>query len=357
MILSGRYLQKGTIVQAYKNILIIKMSSLGDVLHALPVVYALRENCPGARIVWAVHPNFSAVLPGKPYIDDIVYIDKKRLKSPSYWAALRRTLHAYNFDLCLDLQGLAKSAVVAFLSGAKEKYGYWEMREGSFLVSKGLAGEHQYDHVIERYLDTVRVLDGKVTGIEFPLPSVETEKREMMSRLTAAGMTGAYVAIVPGARWQVKEWPLAYWEKLISCITDTGMNVVLLGSRDDVPKGKHIAEHTDSPRVFDWTGKTTLKELMAAISLSVLYISADTGPLHIANALKKELIALFGPTSPARTGPYGGVNCPYIHILTSPTSRATPEHPLIDDPECMAQLTADMVWDEYKSIMQEVQHD
>ncbi len=88
-----------------------------------------------------MHKQFSAVLPGKPYIDDIVYIDKKGLKSLSYLKELRRTLHEYHFDMCLDLQGLAKSAIVAFCSGAKEKYGYWEMREGSFLVSKGLDGD------------------------------------------------------------------------------------------------------------------------------------------------------------------------------------------------------------------------
>lgn len=170
-------------MKPYKNILIVKMSSLGDVLHALPTLYALRENCPDARIVWAVHKQFSAVLPGKPYIDDIVYIDKKGLKSLSYLKELRRTLHEYHFDMCLDLQGLAKSAIVAFCSGAKEKYGYWEMREGSFLVSKGLTGTHKFDHVIERYLDTVRALGGAVDGVEFPLPSVDAEKRRFQGDL------------------------------------------------------------------------------------------------------------------------------------------------------------------------------
>lgn len=345
-------------MKEYKNILIIKMSSLGDVLHALPTVYALRENCPKARIVWAVHETFSAVLPGKPYIDDVVYIDKKRLKSLSYWRELRRTLHAYQFDVSFDLQGLAKSAIVAFNSGAKEKYGYWEMREGSFLVSKGLKGAHQYDHVIERYLDTVRVLGGTVDAIEFPLPDISAVQATMAKRLTADGMQGPYIAIVPGARWDVKEWPVTYWQEFIRRVTDTGVNVLLLGSKDDAEKGRAITQGVPSSRVFDYTGRTSLKELMAAIADARLYISADTGPLHIANALKKELIALFGPTCPDRTGPYGGANSSYIHLLISPTSRATAAHPLIDDPQCMAQITVEMLWQEYTTVWKKVKrHD
>ena len=94
---------------------------------------------------------------------------------------------------------------------------------------------------------------------------------------------------------------------------------------------------------------------MAAISLSQVYLSADTGPLHIANAMKKELIALFGATSPDRTGPYGGAGSDYIHLIVSPTSQATPQHPLIDDPDCMAQITVDQVWQEYEKAIKRVE--
>lgn len=326
------------------------MSSLGDVLHALPTVYALRKNCPEARIVWAVHKQFSPVLPGKPYIDDVVYIDKKRLKSVTYIRELRRTLHAYDFDLCLDLQGLAKSAVVAWCSGAREKYGYWEMREGSFLVSKGLVGAHKYDHVIERYLDTVRALGGTVDAVEFPLPSIEAEKEAMGRRFQADGLNGPYVAVVPGARWEVKEWPVSYWQEFLRRLAASGMYAVLLGSGDDMEKGRAITEAVSSPRILDYTGKTSLRELMASIAMAEVYISADTGPLHIANALKKELIALFGPTCPDRTGPYGGKNASYIHLVISPTSKATQEHPLVDDPQCMRQITVDEVWRTYETV-------
>ena len=93
---------------------------------------------------------------------------------------------------------------------------------------------------------------------------------------------------------------------------------------------------------------------MAAIAESTLYISADTGPLHIANALKKELIALFGPTCPQRTGPYGGNDDSYIHMVLSPTSQATPERPLVDDPDCMAQITPDMLWQVYEGVLKKV---
>ena len=342
-------------MKAYKNILVIKMSSLGDVLHALPTLYALRQNCPDARIVWAVHEQFAPVLPEKPYIDEVIYIDKKRLKSLSYWKELRRTLHAYHFDVSFDLQGLAKSAIVAWLSGAEERYGYWEMREGSFLVSKGLTGPHKYDHVIERYLDTVRVLGGRVDAIEFPLPDITGERRAWRQRLAADGLTGPYVAIVPGARWSVKEWPLSHWQEFLQRLTASGMAAVLLGSGDDVPKGKALKDHDSSGQVFDYTGRTDLRQLMAAIAESALYISADTGPLHMANALKKELIALFGPTCPQRTGPYGGNDDAYIHMVLSPTSQATPERPLVDDPDCMAQITPDALWQVYEGVLKKVE--
>lgn len=338
----------------YNTILIIKMSSLGDVLHALPTLYALRENNPKAKIVWAVHENFSAVLPGKPYIDEVVHIDKKKLKSISYLWALRKKLHAYHFDMCLDLQGLAKSAIVAWLSGAKERYGYWEMREGSFLVSKGLVGPHKKDHVIERYLDTVRVLGGTVSSVQFPLPSLVDEEKRMEERFRREGLAGPYIAIVPGARWNVKEWPLSYWIALCTRLVEENIPVVLLGSKDDMEKGKAISQGVASTLIHDCTGKTTLKELMAAISLSALYISADTGPLHIANALKKELIALFGPTSPDRTGPYGGTDSSYIHLMISKTSKATPDHPLVDDPECMAQISVDSVFHTAMTVWKKV---
>ncbi|MDY3973056.1 lipopolysaccharide heptosyltransferase II [uncultured Veillonella sp.] len=335
----------------YKNILIIKMSSLGDVIHALPTLHAIRQNWPQAKITWAVHEQFSAVLPGEPYIDEVLYINKKKLKSISYLLELRRELQSRQFDMCLDLQCLAKSAIVAFLSGAKEKYGYWELREGSKLVNKALVGPNQYGHVIERYLDTVRALGGRVDSIEFPLRRSEEAAQSVRAKLEARGlsMDHPYIVVAPGARWAVKEWPIGNFAQLATRLSEAGLPVVLIGAPNDASKGESIKSVATSSQVVNMIGQTNLLELIELIGHSALYISADTGPLHIANALKRPLIALFGPTSPDRTGPYGGS---YVHIIKSPTSRATVEEPLIDDPECMAQITVDQVMDEVKPILE-----
>lgn len=337
-------------MKEYKRILIVKMSSLGDVIHALPTLYAIRKNWPNAHITWAVHEQFSGPLPGKPWLDDVLFIDKKKLKSISYLWTLRRILHERNFDMCLDLQCLAKSAIVSFLSGAKEKYGYWELREGSNLVNKALVGPNKYGHVIERYLDTVRALGGTVDTIEFPMNESEAAANSCEAKLRAQGMPQGddYVVVAPGARWIVKEWPIPHFTDLCKRLAAQKQYVVLIGAPSDKEKADEIQNGVDSPYIINMTGQTSLEELIELIRRSKLYISADTGPLHIANALKRPLIGLYGTTSPERTGPYGG---DYVHIIVSPTSEATPEAPLVDDPECMAQITVDTVWETVQTLL------
>lgn len=151
--------------QKYENILIIKLSSLGDICHALPSLTALRNLYPRARISWAVNKQFADLLIGHPMLDEVIIIDKKSLTGGSfgaryqYFKRLRAELKSRKFDLVLDLQGLLKSSVIALMTGCKTRYGYWEMREGSGLVTKAIKGNYAQEHVIQRYLDVVRFLD------------------------------------------------------------------------------------------------------------------------------------------------------------------------------------------------------
>ena len=289
----------------YNNILIIKMSSLGDVIHALPTLYALRKRFPKARITWAVHSAFAALVPGAPWVDEIYFIDRKRIRQFSYWRELRRDLHSRHFDLVIDLQMLAKSALISFLSGGRRRVGNWDAREGSFLVSEPIKGSHQKGHVIEQLLDVAAYVGCDTSEIHFPIREHEKETETVRRLLSENGVEGRYVVLVPGTRGEHKKWPLAYWGELAKRLADDGIFSVISGSPGEEEMGEEIKRLSPSSRTVNLIGKTNLLELCALDEMAALHISGDTGPLHIANAMGTPLIALFGPTLPDRSGPIG----------------------------------------------------
>ncbi|MDY4920800.1 MAG: lipopolysaccharide heptosyltransferase I [Phascolarctobacterium sp.] len=338
----------------YKNILLIKMSSLGDILHTLPFAAALRKRYPEAKITWLVHPQFAGFVPDPPVIDEVLYFDKVKFKKMSlsekvkYFLEMRELLHSKHFDLVIDMQGLFKSAVLAAISGCSNRIGYCEMREGSGLVSRAITGSHSKEHVIERYLDVARYLGAKVNSlddVEFPMPDLSEETLSVQAKLRELGWDGSdYVVIVPGARWWTKEWPVEHYVSLAKKIAADGRFIVLAGGPDDAVKGKAIAEACASTQVLDMTGKTSLRELAALIKGCSFYISADTGPLHFAAALKKPLVAMYGPTKADRTGPYGSKNST---VLLSPAKCAGCLKKKCDDWHCMHDITPDEVYKIY----------
>lgn len=373
----------------YNNILIIKMSSLGDVLHALPFAAALRERYPEAKISWLVHPQFAGFVPEQPLIDEIIYFDKvefNKMRWSERWQFVkkfRKELRSKNFDLVIDLQGLFKSAAVAFLTGTKEKIGYCEMREGSRLISKPICGEHCGDHVIERYLDVARYLGARISGIEFPLPDLKQERLQVHKLLESAGVNfvrryknlegkfvavnneslsfpafhphnalvpASYVVLVPGARWETKKWPPEYFAKLAGLFIADGLYVILAGSKEDVRQGEIIKELANFPKeLIDFTGRTSLRELAALIKESSFYVSGDTGPLHIATALKKPLVAIYGPTRPERTGPYGNKDA---MVLVADVECVGCLKKQCSHWDCMHTVTPEMVYRAYKNKME-----
>lgn len=339
----------------YKNILLIKMSSLGDVLHTLPFAAELRKLYPEAKISWLVHPQFAGFVPDAPTIDEVIYFDKKKFNSMGladkykYFCEMKELLQSKHFDLVLDMQGLFKSAVLAAISGCDERLGYCELREGSGLISKAITGAHSKDHVIERYLDVARYLgaDVPVGELDFPMPNLDKETVSVQEKLVAKGMdiTADYVVVVPGARWWTKEWPVEHYAKLAQMICDDGHKyVVLAGGPDDADKGAKIKALSNSDYVIDMTGQTSLRELAALIKGCKVYISADTGPLHFAAALKKPLVAIYGPTKADRTGPYGSANSTVL--LSSAKCRGCLKKNC-KDWHCMHDISPEMVYELY----------
>lgn len=352
----------------YSNILLIKMSSLGDIVHTLPFVAVLRKRFPHARITWLVHPQFAAFVPGAPLVDEILYFDKAKFRKMgwkarwSYFKEMRSQLRARKFDLVIDLQGLFKSAVLAAISGCSNRIGYCEMREGSGLVSKAIIGPHADGHVIERYLDVARYLGATVDTIDFPLPDLTEYWYSVRKKLLAqfrerepekqriSGKDGqpdtavpSYVVFSPGVRFPTKLWPAENYAVLAGKMLAEGKQVVIAGSPEDAALGRKIKEL--NPAVTDLTGQTSLLELAALLQHCSLSVSGDTGPLFIATALKKPLIALYGPTPPYRSGPYGNKDA-VIVIAPVPCAGCLKKH--CDDWICMKAITPEMVYEEYK---------
>ena len=297
-------------MKQYHNILIVKLSSLGDVIHASPCAHALRELFPSARISWIVEKNFAGLLVGSPALDEVIQVDLDYLrKAPfldgvAYLRALKKDLRARRFDLVLDLQGLFKSALVAWMTGCPERYGYGELREGSWLISQRVSGAHAKDHVIQRYLDVIRFLGSDVAEPTFPLPDFSLEKQGVERLLTGCAPASKRIVFAPGTSKANKEWPVSHYAALAKLLSHEGWTFVIVGGNGDREKGRQLAELI-GPAAVDLTGKTNLKELAALLSDAALFVSGDTGPLHIAVAVGVPIVAMYGPTRPERTGPYG----------------------------------------------------
>lgn len=335
----------------YKNILIIKMSALGDVMHALPCAAALRELYPHAQIRWIVHPQFGTFVPQQPYIDEIIYFDKQAFKKMSFGEkvkailAMRRKLHSYKFDLVIDLQGLFKSAVIAYLTGCSNRIGYNDMREGSGLISKAIHGDNDHGHIVQQYLDVIRYLGSKVKEPYFPMPELKEEKEKIKQLLEAAFPKAGkedLAVLVPGAGWVTKEWPVPNFIELAKYLISKGKFIVLAGGKAETDKCREIAEALPQDKVLNLAAKTNLKELAALMGSVGLCIGGDTGPVHIAAAMDCRIIALFGASSGHRAGPYGKK----VTIIST-TEECAPcfkrQCPLKKN--CMAKITVAQVTD------------
>ena len=296
------------------NILIIKLSAIGDVIHALPVSYAIKETYPEARLTWAVEPPARELLVDNPYIDDILVFEKKKFKTSlrGFWenfGPLRQKLKGGHFDISLDLQGLGKSAALAYFSGASRRYGTADMREGSGWISKSVHGPNARGHIVERYLDVARAIGCRVERVMFPVAIAAADQETARQRLVQAGVPEgrAYAVLAMGANWPNKRWPVRDYAALADWLFERRVIPVFVG-------GGLLDEHLidDIIRLalvppMNLVGQTTLKQLAAVIAGASIVIGGDTGPVHLAAGLGVPTVMLMGPTDANRNGPYGQI--------------------------------------------------
>jgi lipopolysaccharide heptosyltransferase I len=328
-----------------QRVLIIKPSAIGDVVHTLPILRLVRNKWPAAKVSWLVTPACSGLLEGHPLLDEVILFDRKRFaglwRSPrvfTEWRGFTRSLRERRFDLVLDLQGLFRSAWLARKTAAPVRVGFANAREMAWMFyTHRVPIETMEQHAIDRYLKLARHIgcdDG--TGVDFPFATTDADRRHVRGLLTAAGVAGPYAVLLPGTNWATKRWPIEKFAALIGPLRERfGLASVLAGGADAAAMAR------DMPGAIDLAGQTTLKQLTALLEDAALVVANDSGPMHIASALGRPLVAPFGPTNPIRTGPYQRLESVIrLNIACSPCYSRTCWHQ-----SCLRWLDSDAVID------------
>ncbi len=305
-------------MSATPRILIVKPSSLGDVVHALPVVARIRQRFPDAHIAWLVSDSLQSLLAHCPLLNELIPFHRQQLGK---FPALLKRLRDGKFDIAVDLQGLLRSGIMTFATGAPRRIGLSDAREGSRMFYNEVIPVPQL-HAVDRYLRAAEYLGCPDGPVEFPLG-------------VAATPCEGWIAVNPSARWPTKLWGDDEFAELIYRLPRE--RIVLTGSAAERERIERIAQGCRNK-----AGTTDLFQLAELYARCAVVVTNDSGPMHIAAAVGTPVVAIFGPTDPALTGPYGkqhvvlraGVDC-------SPClkDRCVHQPPM----ECMEKVTVEQV--------------
>ena len=295
------------------KILILKPSSLGDVIQALPVLRLLKRHFPSSEIHWWIESRLAGLLDGDPDLAGVIRFERQRWASPWHWPEFWSSIvgmRRQQFDWVIDLQCLARSAAVAWLVDGNSLVGLDSPREAARGFYDRIVPRPADAHAVDWYLAVLDSL-GVPRDRDFEwLPARQSVAAEVGRKWPEA--RGRWVVLQPGARWVNKRWPIEYFSELTRqvSILYPELRFAILGGAEDRSLGEVLARAAPQ-RCLDLTGRLSLPEMIEWIRLSELMVTNDTGPMHVAAALSKRVVALFGPTDPRRTGPYGQLE----HVL------------------------------------------
>ncbi len=301
-----------------RKILLIKPSSLGDIVLALPALSALRRNFPEARINWLVRPEFAPLLEGHPHLDEIILFDRKLLarawRHPTAFKALGSlisTLRRSRFDAVLDLQGLFRTASLAWLSGCKQRVGpVWGRELAHHFYTTAIPPRMEWVHVVDYCLKLVETMGASDLSVEFLLPQRPAAAAAAHDLLMQHAVDRErYAVIIPGSAQVSKCWPADRFAALADrLVSEYGLAVAATGSPSErmmVDQIRGLAKHP----IANLAGRTSLAELTEVLRSARLVVSNDTGPGHIAAALGRPLVMMFSWSNPLRVGPYSRPEC------------------------------------------------
>ena len=297
-----------------QNIVIIKLGSMGDVVHALPLANALRDDLPHVRIDWVVERKFSSLLEGHPAVDEVIAFDRGKSAVCTFRSFVRviRRLRSRTYDVLIDLQGNLKGSGIVFLSGCSRRMGFGRGSSrietaSTFFSNRKVAEDGA--HIIERNLSFAKVLGAGWGNVSFRIPVSVSAGEWVEGFLKAENVHEKRLAIIhPGVTWVSKKWPLRRYASLVEAITERFPDVAVIVSTGPGEEALGAELKGTCKAEIVLAGNMSLPQLTALLDRCEVFISSDTGPLHLAAALGKRVIGLYGPTDPARNGPYGEGN-------------------------------------------------
>lgn len=342
------------------KILIVKLSAIGDVVHALAFLDVLHQNFPGAKIDWLAEEGAAGIIAEHPAIRRVIISKRKswgrRLLEDRRFGqvyqeilSFKKELRHDRYDVVIDLQGLLKSGVLVGLSRGNRKVGMAGAREGASLFLKEPPVRVNYhQHAIDRYLEVAGYLGCRWDRWDNRIPVSVTDRRAMDQMLEDDGFRGGdLLAINPMAKWKTKLWEPELFAALGDrLLKDFSCSIVFTGSRDDRPVMENISSKM-KVKPFNFAGRTSLKTLAYLYGRCRLLVTTDTGPMHMAAAMGCSVVALFGPTSPLRTGPYGSKH----RVITSGAACSPCFKKTCDEWSCMRDITVDSVYDAVKAVL------
>jgi len=346
------------------NILIVKTSAIGDVTHTLPALNALRCRFPKAHISWLVEEASADILKGHPALDRVLVCKRKQWIGDfsKSFSVINMFKEVWNFvklirdteyDLVLDFQGLLKSSIWVLLSRGKRKVGFgpgMDHAEHSYMFLNERVPAVSMDlHAVDRELMLLSSLGIACSNIEFGIPVGDSDRQEVKRLLQSylISENDNIVTINPMAAWETKLWQNRKFAQVADRLCQKGFKVCFTGAGGDHDEIENIRSRMTCSAV-NLAGKTTLKTLAALYERSKFLLTTDTGPMHIAAAINTPVVALFGPTAPRRTGPYGKrhtivgvkVECSPCFKRFCPTT------------VCMQEITVNMVMHHIERILE-----
>jgi heptosyltransferase I len=287
------------------RLLLIKPSSLGDIVHTLPTLAALKSRFPKASVTWAVKRQWAGLVERVEGVDHTVALDE----GLHGWLSKVPLLRAGRYDVVIDLQGLFRSGLLAWLSGCPRRVGLATGREGSPLFyTQRVPVPTLQMHAVDRYLLVAAALGATppvVPVFRFVDRHTDLQAVQGLLRREQVPSNRPWVAMNVSARWSTKRWPAEYFAQAADSLGREGLGpVVFIGGRSEQGDSAQVRSLMRTPSV-DFTGQTEIGLLPTLLRQAATLVTNDSGPMHIAAAVGTPVVALFGPTDPVRTGPYG----------------------------------------------------